>query len=275
MYFTAENGNVGGFNEPVAAVGEGSEPFRSSCAILRRVEFDPKKLCRRDRNFISSLPKGVAIVGGFARGMYLGDMRDVGDLDLVIKRCEKQKDNEKLIKAISYFLSDEGYRTLYTFRMEQEFGHWDQVRSVLAVYDRYAEIKVNIAGNELAGLGILIRKLNSQPIQSRHFWDPRRTVDVLIALHEHELSDLLKLFDISVCQFAYLNGQLYATEAALEDVAKKIFHVLRDTDPERARRYLRKGYNMIWDTFADKVMRLQVFDPAVDKFIGKVVRTAE
>ena len=75
MHVSATDSGASGFNELAAAFAcKKDGPFRSSAADLRRVEFDPRKLGHWNKKFISSLPSNIAIVGGFARGIYLGDM---------------------------------------------------------------------------------------------------------------------------------------------------------------------------------------------------------
>lgn len=245
-----ENNNISGFNEPVAvSVGQESGPFRSSGAILRRVEFDPKKLCRGDRKFISSLPKGAAIVGGFARGMYLGNMSNVGDIDLAVYISKVEIENCDFLRPLEELrelLKSSGYQVVYWQR--EGYG---SICRVLSVKGPPFKTPYNFG----------VDTWNSEPLKKRWYRRSRRELDVLSSITP-DIPKFLKMFDISICQFVYLNGGLYATEAALDDLAKKQFHVLRDTYPERARKYWRKGYSPIWDDLMMKVMRVATFDEA-------------
>lgn len=254
-----EKSSIGGFNDPAAVIVHiEAGPFRSSADVLRQVEFDQKRFHRRVRKFISSLPKGVAIVGGFARGLYLGDMRGVGDIDLACYVSKTEMENcdwNSSLQAVSRFLQYCGYKIV---RVVDSYGGINTVH--------FLDIRCEPRASPY-GLGI--PRWNYFPIRPKWFWSPKKEIDVL-ASPNSELADFLKLFDISICQFAYLNGRLYATEAALTDLSQTRFRVLRDTDPERVRKYWRKGYSPIWDDLMEKVMRVGTFDEAFAEHIGQV-----
>lgn len=260
MYFGVQVDSISEFEEPVAAiVGQGAGPFRLSAASLRRVEFDLKKICHSERKLISSLPKGIAIVGGFARGMYLGDMRDVGDIDLAIHISKIEVENCDFLHSLdklSKFLESFGYRVVY----RESAGGYSGPQRILRVSGAPFREPYNFC----------VARWNDEPLKTKWYRRRRRELDVL-ASATPEITKFFGLFDISICQFAYLGGQLYATEAALDDLAKKQFRVLRRTYPTRAEKYWFKGYAPVWNGLMAQVMRARTFDQAFGRLIRKTV----
>lgn len=234
-----------GFNEPVIADNPHG-PFRTTASDLTRVEFDLKHLKRWQRRFIESLPKGVAIIGGFARGIYLGSTVAVGDIDLAVP----QNGNSHLISRIlERFLEDNKF---YPYAPYSEFiGRSDEPYTfqgtILTQWFSVGDDRGFVGWHETRPVGDQpdMLKCNAYPIKKKYPWGPRLSVDVLLAPPGQELTEFLNRFDISIRQFAYLNGQLYATRIAVEDVKKGQFRFLCRHNKDRAEKYIKKGYKMI------------------------------
>lgn len=247
------------FEDPVLSTENGG-PYRSSTNDLQLVEFDINNLNKNNRYFVDSLPKGVAIVGGFARGMYLGSMKKVGDIDLAIRTngtffCDtrsytmgggRKTTNYKKLhvsEILTDFLIKQGYHSL-----KSSFLHGND-NAILKVFS-FCDAKSRYFYNDFWRISVSrfnpngIISWNEEAIKRKFLGITRQRVDVLLAPAQG-ISEFLNFFDVSISQFAYLNGQLYATEIALSDIAKNQFRFLCRSSEKRLNKYRKKGYSFV------------------------------
>ena len=227
-----------GFSDPIIRIANGG-PMRSVVSELVEVRFNTSKLKPWQEDFVKGLPRGVAIIGGFARGIYIGSMGNTEDIDLAIPDNENPR---TISETLTYFLEDRGFVAID----KKTYKPFLELCTVFGYYE--GQDTKTFARREPPNSSN-IHIWNAKPIKRDFFGEFRMTIDVLVAPKEHSLEDFLNSFDISICQFAYLNGHLYATRIALEDLSKNQFRFLRRTNKERAEKYLKKGYKKITEIY--------------------------
>jgi hypothetical protein len=222
----------------------GAGPYRSGDqnSLLLDVPFNIKKLTHWQKRFINQLPENAAIVGGFARGMFIGSMKNVGDIDLAVQQGDHP---DMMSKILTKFLESMG------FDMIDRVANYGSGQPILGVNKdfRYCGVYFQFLFGAKKFSGIM--RWNSGKIRKNKVWGPKQTVDILLSPPGYSIYDFMNLFDISICQFAYLNGHLYATRIAIDDLSKNQFRFLRQLNGDRAEKYRRKGYKNINDEEVD------------------------